>query len=149
MQQEPHPPCTKERILEKIDISLDTVKTNLSDLSKNSAVHDEKLSRIAAEIKQLFDDTRNLSIKISNIQKEITEEMDSLEKEIDDNQSESKETIRDKLEVLKNYYISEYGKLEERVAKLESYKYFIVGAAIVFGYIVEHFNVISSILPKT
>lgn len=133
-----------QTLLTRVDHAIEKLTDVTADIGKILAVHDQRLERgekatsdifdllekrrqeMDADIKELHSrittTTRELSTEISNVQHCIVEGIEDLKKELKEDQK---------------YHNDKQKTLEERIASLERWRYMLVGAGIVGGFLMN------------
>jgi ABC-type transporter Mla subunit MlaD len=131
-----------QTLLTRVDHAIEKLTDVTADIGKILAVHDQRLERGEKATSDIFDllekrrqemdsdikelhsrittTTRELSTEISNVQHCIVEGIEDLKKELKEDQK---------------YHNDKQKTLEERIASLERWRYTLVGAGIVGGYV--------------
>lgn len=131
-----------QSLLGRVDHAIEKLTDVTADIGKILAVHDQRLERgekatsdifdllekrrneMDADIKELHSrittTTRELSAEITNVQNCIVDGIEDLKKELKEDQ---------------RYHNEKQKTLEERIASLERWRYTLVGAGIVGGYV--------------
>jgi chromosome segregation ATPase len=122
-------------ITNKLSLSIDKIQEMNSNLLRMIALHEQKHeghvraeTELNSDIKELHSRvttvTRELHDKIDDVEKHLADKIDSLRKELNGHREEDKN---------KN-------KPTEMLAKIENYKYLILGAAIAAGFLLGNLN---------
>jgi ABC-type transporter Mla subunit MlaD len=134
-----------DAVIKRIDHAIEKITDVTADISKILAVHDQRLGRGEKATSDIFDlleqrrqemnddikeihsrittTTRELSAEITATQKCIVEGIDDLKRELKEDQK---------------YHNDRQKSLEQRIADLERWRYMLVGAGIVGGFILTH-----------
>lgn len=131
-----------QSLLTRVDHAIEKLTDVTADIGKILAVHDQRLERgekatsdifdllekrrkeMDADIKEIHSrittTTRELSTEIANVQNCVVNGIEELKKELKEDQK---------------YHNDRQKTLEERIASLERWRYMLVGAGIVGGFI--------------
>jgi conjugal transfer/entry exclusion protein len=131
-----------QNLLGRVDHAIEKLTDVTADIGKILAVHDQRLERgekatsdifdllekrrneMDADIKEIHSrittTTRELSTEIANVQTCVVNGIEDLKKELKEDQ---------------RYHNEKQKSLEERIASLERWRYTLVGAGIVGGYV--------------
>lgn len=131
-------------IVERLNNAIEKITTVTTDIGKILAVHDQRIERGEKATNDVFDllekrrqemnedikelhsrittTTRELSTEISDVRKCIVDGIDDLKKELKEDQK---------------FHNDKQLKLEERINALEKWRYMLVGAGIVGGFILN------------
>jgi hypothetical protein len=115
-------------------------------LHRMLAVHDEKLVQHERKQDDIFDlierrrqemntDIKELHSRITTTTREIGDELNATEKRI----INSLEDLKKDLKIDQEYHNSKQKTLDERISSLERWRYTLVGAGIVGGYLLTKF----------
>lgn len=132
-------------VIKRIEHAIEKITDVTADIGKILAVHDQRLGRGEKATSDIFDlleqrryemnedikeihsrittTTRELSAEIAATQKCIVEGIDDLKRELKEDQK---------------YHNEKQKTLEQRIADLERWRYMLVGAGIVGGFILTH-----------
>lgn len=135
---EQHNSCTKDKIIEKLESNIERTKEQLNTLDKVVTVQVEKTANNEKDIVRLIDDTKNLTMKINNTEREISEELLELEDEL----------IK-KLDHIEKKLSDEHASLEKRLDKFDTYKYVVIAFFTVIAFVLDHFDVFSTLTGIT
>jgi hypothetical protein len=117
-----------ERIVEKLDESIDKLTEVSNNVGKLLAVHDTRLNVIEKDTVRNEDDIRDIHVKMDNIAKEIT-------KKIDQSMASSKEG-HEKIQASIEAKLQGY---DNRIKTLEIWRWLIIGGGIVIMWFVNKF----------
>jgi len=135
-----------QTLLTRVDHAIEKLTDVTADIGKILAVHDQRLERgekatsdifdllekrrqeMDADIKELHSrittTTRELSAEISEVQKCVITGIEDLKRELKEDQK---------------YHNQKQSDLEKRIEVLEKWRYMLVGAGIVGGYLLNKF----------
>ena len=131
-----------QSLLNRVDHAIEKLTDVTADIGKILAVHDQRLERGEKATSDIFDllekrrhemdvdikelhsrittTTRELSTEISNVQICVVNGIEDLKRELKEDQK---------------YHNEKQKSLEDRIASLERWRYTLVGAGIVGGYV--------------
>lgn len=115
-----------ERIVEKLDLSIDKLTEVSNNVGKLLAVHDTRLNVIEKDTVRNEDDIRDIHIKMDNIAKEINKKLDQSMQNSVDGHAKIQAAIEEKLK-----------GIDARVRVLEIWRWLVIGGAMVIGYLVN------------
>jgi len=115
-----------ERIVEKLDISIDKLTEVSNNVSKLLAVHDTRLNVIEKDTVRNEDDIRDIHVKMDNIAKEINAKLDESMRSSVEGHAKIQAAIEDKLK-----------GIDARVRVLEVWRWLVIGGALAIGYLVN------------
>lgn len=133
-------------VVTRMERAIEKITDVTADISKILAVHDQRLERGEKATADVFDllekrrqemnddikelhsrittTTRELSVEISEVQKCVVAGIEDLKRELKEDQK---------------YHNDKQSNLEKRIADLEKWRYMLVGAGIVGGYLLNKF----------
>jgi hypothetical protein len=115
-----------EKIVEKLDTSIDKLTEVSNSVSKLLAVHDTRLNVIEKDTVRNEDDIRDIHVKIDNIAKEINKKLDQSMQNSVEGHAKIQAAIEEKLK-----------GIDARVKVLEIWRWLVIGGAIAIGYLVN------------
>lgn len=134
-------------LFSKLDSAIDKLGEAASHISRMLAVHDEKLvihERVDREIFELVEkrrlemqeDIKELHSRITTNQRELAGDIAETEKRIIDALKELKTDIESNRKIT----INDSNKLEDRISALETWRWILVGAGTVVGFLISKFE---------
>jgi hypothetical protein len=115
-----------ERIVEKLDLSIDKLTEVSNNVSKLLAVHDTRLNVIEKDTVRNEDDIRDIHVKMDNITKEICRKIDQSMANSVEGHARIQAAIEEKLQ-----------GIDARVKVLEVWRWLVIGGALAIGYLVN------------
>ena len=115
-----------ERIVEKLDLSIDKLTEVSNNISKLLAVHDTRLNIIEKDTVRNEDDIRDIHLKIDNLAKEINSKLDQSMANSVEGHAKIQAAIEEKLQ-----------GIDARVKVLEVWRWLVIGGALAIGYLVN------------
>jgi ABC-type transporter Mla subunit MlaD len=115
-----------ERIVEKLDLSIDKLTEVSNNVSKLLAVHDTRLNIIEKDTVRNEDDIRDIHLKIDNLAKEINSKLDQSMANSVEGHAKIQAAIEEKLQ-----------GIDARVKVLEVWRWLVIGGALAIGYLVN------------
>lgn len=132
-----------DAVIKRIDHAIEKITDVTADISKILAVHDQRLGRGEKATNDIFDilEQRRLEMNedIKEIHSRITTTTRELSTEIGNLQScflTGLEELKRELKEDQKYHNEKQKTLEQRIADLERWRYMLVGAGILGGFIV-------------
>jgi DNA repair exonuclease SbcCD ATPase subunit len=137
---------TNTDLLSRLDQNLEKLTDVTVGLNRMLAVHDEKLDQHERKQDDIFElierrrqemntDIKELHSRITTTTREIGDELNATEKRI----MNGLEELKNELKVDQQYHNQKQKTLDERISSLEKWRYMLVGAGIVGGYILTKF----------
>ena len=129
-----------------LENQIDFLKEIASDLKQILAVHDEKINQHEKKQDDIFDlieqrrlemqeDIKELHSRITTVQRELGSEINATENRI----MKGIEDLKTELKIDQQYHNQKQKSLDDRISALEKWRYMLVGAGIVGGYILTKF----------
>jgi hypothetical protein len=115
-----------ERIVEKLDLSIDKLTEVSNNVSKLLAVHDTRLNIIEKDTVRNEDDIRDIHLKIDNLAKENNSKLDQSMANSVEGHAKIQAAIEEKLQ-----------GIDARVKVLEVWRWLVIGGALAIGYLVN------------
>ena len=127
-----------EKIVEKLDDSIEKLTEVNNNIGKLLAVHEERMNNIEKQTDRADDDIRDLHEKINTLSRDLMEKMDSLDDSFDKKMAKQAESSTKQHLDIQRGVENKIDNLAERISQLEKWKYFVIGAAAVIGYLVKY-----------
>lgn len=115
-----------EKIVEKLDLSIDKLTEVSNNVSKLLAVHDTRLNVIEKDTVRNEDDIRDIHVKMDNIAKEINNKLDEAMANSVEGHARIQHAIEEKLK-----------GIDARVRVLEVWRWLVIGGALAIGWIIN------------
>ena len=115
-----------ERIVEKLDDSIDKLTEVSSNISKLLAVQEQRMNTIEKDTDRNQDDIRHIYGKLDAMTKDLSDKIDQSMK----NSAEGHERIMLRVD-------EKVKALDARVKVLEVWRWLVIGGALVVGYLVN------------
>ena len=115
-----------ERIVEKLDVSIDKLTEVSNNVSRLLAVHDTRINTIEKDTVRNEDDIRDIHTKMDNIAKEINQKLDQSMQNSVEGHAKIQAAIEEKLK-----------GIDARVRVLEVWRWLVIGGALAIGYLVN------------
>ena len=127
-----------EKIVEKLDDSIEKLTEVNNNIGKLLAVHEERMNNIEKDTDRNVEDIRELHTKINEFGKEMLKRMDALDDSFDTKMKSQAETATKQHNEIQANVERKIDLLGDRLRVLEQWKYFVIGAAAVIGYLVKY-----------
>lgn len=139
----------------KIEQKVDLLTQTAADIKAILAVHDEKItnnekqqettiSLIELRRSEMAEDIKELHSRITTVQRELSTEISNTEERI----VKGIEELKAELKVDQTYHNNKQKTLDERIQVLEKWRYILLGAGIVGGYLITKFSTMFEIVIK-
>ena len=127
-----------EKIVEKLDDSIEKLTEVNNNIGKLLAVHEERMNNIEKDTDRNVEDIRELHTKINEFGKEMLKRMDALDDSFDTKMKSQAETATKQHNEIQANVERKIDLLADRLRVLEQWKYFVIGASAVIGYLVKY-----------
>ena len=128
-----------EKIVEKLDDSIEKLTEVNNNIGKLLAVHEERMNNIEKDTDRNVEDIRDLHDKINDFAKTCCDKIDALEDSIDRKMKQQAESATAQHKEIQVGVENKIDKLSVRLRALEQWKYLIVGGALVVGYLAKYY----------
>jgi hypothetical protein len=115
-----------ERIVEKLDLSIDKLTEVSNNVGKLLAVHDTRLNVIEKDTVRNEDDIRDIHVKMDNIAKEINKKLDQSMQNSTDGHARIQSAIEEQLKAH-----------DSRIKVLEVWRWLVIGGAVAIGWLIN------------
>jgi len=127
-----------EKIVEKLDYSIEKLTEVNNNIGKLLAVHEERMNNMEKDTDRNVEDIRDLHDKINDFQRDLLKRMDLIDNNIDKKMKEQAKNATEQHNEIQKAVESKIDNLSSRLASLEQWKYFVIGAAAVCGYLINY-----------
>jgi t-SNARE complex subunit (syntaxin) len=115
-----------ERIVGKLDESIDKLTEVSNNISKLLAVHDTRLNVIEKDTVRNEDDIRDIHVKMDNIAKEINKKLDQSMQNSTEGHARIQAAIEEQLKAH-----------DARIKVLEVWRWLVIGGAVAIGWLIN------------
>lgn len=129
-------------VVSKLDETLDRISESTESIGKLLAVHDQRINGLERDNADTNKEIRDLYDKMEDRTREIINKMEDMEEKIEDKISESKNQSSEQHANL----ASKVDKLDTRIDELEKWKWYIMGAIVVVGFILKNPEAITKLI---
>ena len=133
-------------VVKKLDSSLDKITEVSNSISKLLAVHDERLGSLEKISDKREDEIKDLHSRITTQTREIFDKLESMEARIERRIGESGNKSSAQHERNNAEMKAEIQKISERITLLEGWRWYVLGASAVVGWIISKYGDLSSFL---
>ena len=133
-------------VVKKLDSSLDKITEVSNSIAKLLAVHDERLSSLEKISDKREDEIKDLHSRITTQTREIFDKLELMEARIERRISESGVTTAGQHERINSEMKAEIQKISERITLLEGWRWYVLGAAAVVGWVLSKYGDLTSLL---
>lgn len=123
-------------VVTKLDSSLEKISEASNNIGRLLAVHNERLVQLEKTSDQRSDDIKELNQRITHQTKEIIEKITSLEKTMEARLSANSNELKKQNQDIQKEIQHDIGTLDDRIAILERWRWYIIGGAAAIGYLI-------------
>lgn len=116
-----------------------------TEMTERIAKVEAQIESIKEDVSELRDDVKELHSRITTGNREIIEKIDSMHSKMDSRIRESTESSTVQHQNIQNEFRKDVKFIGERVDVLERWRWMIVGAAIVLGYLISHLEIFAKL----
>lgn len=114
-------------VVAKLDTSLEKIAEVSNNISRLLAVHDERINNIEKNAEHRDHEVKDIQARITTQTKEIFDKLDHMETRMEDRIKALEKSIKD-----------EHTKIDGRVLVLEKWRWYLLGAAAIIGYLMSY-----------
>lgn len=129
-------------VVNKLDSSLEKISEVSNSIGKLLAVHDERLNTLEKVSDKRANEIDDLHSRITTQTREIMDKLETMETRIEDRMKASAQSATSQHNDIKEEIQEDIKQLENRIGSLEQWKWYVVGAGAVIGYLLH------IVLPK-
>lgn len=133
-------------VVKKLDSSLDKISEVSNTIAKLLAVHDERLSSLEKTTDKKADEIKELHTRLNTQTREIFDKLELMEARIEKRISEGSTTTSLQHERINTEMKEEIQKISDRIQVLESWRWYVLGAAAVAGWIISKYGDLTTLL---
>lgn len=120
-----------QNVVYKIDNTVAEIAKASSEVSRLLIVHDNRLNNLENNNKETTTDVKDLYKKMEETTKEIVDKLDDMESRIETKLKEHEEKSNEYKDAI-----------SDRISALETWRWLVIGGAIVVGYLLDHSDVL-------
>ena len=128
-----------EKIVEKLDDSIEKLTEVNNNIGKLLAVHEERMNNIEKDTDRNVEDIRDLHDKINTFAQTMADKIDALDASIDTKMKNQAESATRQHKEIQFGVENKIDDLSTRLRSLEQWKYLVVGGALVVGYLAKYY----------
>ena len=133
-------------VVKKLDSSLDKISEVSNTIAKLLAVHDERISSLEKNTDKKADEIKDLHSRLTTQTREIFDKLELMEARIEKRITEGSNTTSAQHERINNEMKEEIQKISDRIQVLESWRWYVLGAAAVAGWIISKYGDLTHLL---
>ena len=123
-------------VVNKLDSSLEKISEVSNSIGRLLAVHDERINQLEKVSDQRSDDIKELHSRITTQTREISDKIDELDKSLEDKMEISAEASKKQHAEIQKEIRRDITKIDDRLAIVERWRWYVLGAVAVIGYLV-------------
>lgn len=120
-----------QNVVYKIDNTVAEIAKASTEVSRLLIVHDNRLNNLENNNKETNTDVKDLYKKMEETTKEIVDKLDDMESRIENKLKEHEEKSNEYKDAI-----------SDRISALETWRWLVIGGAIVVGYLLDHSDVL-------
>ena len=120
-----------QNVVYKIDNTVAEIAKASTEVSRLLIVHDNRLNNLENDTKETNTDVKDLYKKMDETTKEIVDKLDDMESRIENKLKEHEEKSNEYKDAI-----------SDRISALETWRWLVIGGAIVVGYLLDHSDVL-------
>ena len=125
-----------KNVVSKLDTSIEKIAQVSNDIGRILAVHDQRLDSLEKNSDARGNDIKELHSRISTGMREIADKIDDMEDRIDLKLRESAYNSTKQHELIQKEIQEDLSKLSKRITVLENWRWWVLGAAAAFGFVI-------------
>lgn len=125
-------------VVSRLDRSIEKISEFAGDVGKLLAVHDERIGQLEKVSEKRTDDIKEIHSRISGQSRDILEKIENMENNLKTNIIHTGETATKQHKENQEKLEKELKLVETRIAKLEHWKWFVIGAATFVGFMLKY-----------
>ena len=122
-------------VVSKLDTSIEKISQVSQDIGKILAVHEQRLETIEKISDNRADEIKELHSRITTQTREIVDKIDNMEQRLEVKMRENGETATKQHKEIQIEIQKDISTIDGRVASLEQWKWWLMGAAAVVGVV--------------
>ena len=123
-------------VVNKLDSSLEKISEVSNNIGRLLAVHNERLDQLEKNADQRGDDIKELHSRITTQTKEILEKISALEKNMEERMRANGVAAKEQHQEIQKEIQADVNKLDDRLATVERWRWYIIGGAVTIGYLI-------------
>lgn len=127
-------------VVHKLDSSLEKISEVSNSIGKLLAVHNERIGQLEKTSERRINDLEKLEMRLSSQTKEIVEKIEKLEKTIETEIKDTTKELREQHNQIQEDLQNEIKLINTRLNVLETWRWYVVGAATAVGFLIGNFS---------
>jgi chromosome segregation ATPase len=127
-------------VVSKLDQSIEKISQVSNDIGRLLAVHNERIDQLERMSDLRMDEIKELHSRITTQTREIVDKMDAMQSRLEHKMNAQAEAAQTQHKAIQDEIKNDVAKVESRVASLENWKWWVIGAAAAFGFVMGHLS---------
>jgi chromosome segregation ATPase len=128
-----------ERIVTKLDDSIEKLTEVSGNISKLLAVHEERMNNIEKSTDRNEDDIRDIHDKIHDFARELVKKIDQVELNIETKLAANQLNSNEGHDKIQRVFDLKMEEINKRLTALEAWRWLVIGGAVVVGWLINRF----------
>jgi len=128
-----------ERIVTKLDDSIEKLTEVSGNISKLLAVHEERMNNIEKSTDRNEDDIRDIHDKIHDFARELVKKIDQVELNIETKLAANQLNSNEGHDKIQRVFDLKMEEINKRLTALEAWRWLVIGGAVVVGWLINKF----------
>ena len=107
---------------------------------------ESQVETIKEDVKELKSDLKEVHSRITTSNREIVDKIDDMQTRIEHKMQANAQISQDQHAEIKKDVVQDLEKMNNRVSALEQWKWYVIGGAATFGFVLGHLNEIAKYL---
>ena len=99
-----------------------------------------QVETIKEDVKELKSDIKEIHSRITTSNREIVDKIDDMQTRIEHKMQANAKISQDQHADITKKVVQDLDKVENRLSALEQWKWYVIGGAAVFGFVIGHLN---------
>lgn len=123
-----------------------SMDSTFMELPERIAKLETQVDSIKDDVSELKGDVKEIHSRITTGNRDIVEKLEAMEARLEARMKENSDKSGKQHDEMQQSFKKEIEKISLRVAILENWRWTIIGAAAVLGYIMSHFEIVAKFL---
>lgn len=125
-----------KNVVAKLDMSIEKIAQVSNDIGKILAVHEQRLANLEKVADAKSEDIKELHSRITTQHREMMDKIDDMEDRIELKMQQAQFKSTKQHEEIQKELQKDIGNLSNRLTVLENWRWWVLGAAGAFGFII-------------
>ena len=104
-----------------------------------------QVESIKEDVKDMKNDIKEVHSRITTSNREIVDKIDGMQTRIEDKMNTNAQISQEQHAEIRKDVVEDLAKMEKRVGALEQWKWYVIGCAAAFGYMIAHISDLAKI----